>query len=344
MASCSFCARETCDVPLERDTNFKYSQGDIYGLKESVYTPIYDILVQTFSNLTGESDALKRSQQSLNWLTRVPNVIKDCRPAVVMRDDDDNRLGLTVCVATTYGDEDISNLPFIFRHFSIPFALNGQSSSEHHVHALPECDRKNAYIFAWQFRSKATRDGLWSVHADGEPEKVPQVLGRDAMEFLVKESARRKEEWENMCKDPGVAAEFETQLRDHVQKRREQKFVDGGASTTSLNSVATPGVDSGWWRRPIPGPPTIPEESEDNAVPGNQPDPWKQVTTKHRPRSIHSVSSAFSAFSKKKDHKKGDQWDKVSIKSNHSRSSFSHKPSNRGGTCNFDLLLGMRQR
>ncbi|PIL33729.1 hypothetical protein GSI_04354 [Ganoderma sinense ZZ0214-1] len=342
MTSCGICARETCDAPLERDTNFKYSQGDIYGLKVSIYTPIYDILVHTFSSLPGESDTLKRNKKLLEALSRFYNVEKGSRPAVIMKDDDDNRLGLMVCVATTYGKEEISNLPFIFRHFSIPLALNGQSSSEHHVHTLPESGKENAYIIAWPFQTTAAVDGTWTAQADEGSEKVPQVLGRDAMKFLVKECARRKEEWEEMCEDPEVAVKAEGQLRDHVQKRREEKQVNGGASTTSVNTAGT-GVDSVCWRRPIPGPPTIPEESEDNAVPGNQPDPWKQVTTKHRPRSIHSVSSRFSAFSKKKD-KKGDQWDKVSIKSNHSRSSFSHKPSNRGGTCNFDLLLGMRQR
>nr|VWP01480.1 Bromo domain-containing protein [Ganoderma boninense] len=94
MASCSICARETCDAPMPRDPNVKYSQGDFYSLRESVYTPIYDILRSTFSALGSESDAWKRNQHSFEALTSVPNVIKDGRPAVVMQDEDDNPQGL----------------------------------------------------------------------------------------------------------------------------------------------------------------------------------------------------------------------------------------------------------
>nr|VWP01475.1 Mitogen-activated protein kinase kinase kinase [Ganoderma boninense] len=340
MASCNICARETCDVPVTSDPNVKYSQGDVYSLKESVYTPIYHILGSTFAALAGKSATLKRNQQSLYDLTRTPDVIRSGRPAVIMEDDDgDNPLGPMVCVATTYSGQDISKLPLIFRHFSIPVASNGQITSGHHIHALPEWDRENAYIIAWQFRSTATREFIWTAQADGEPEEVPQVLGKDAMEFLHTECERRRDEWKEMCRDPKVAAKLEAELRKHVEDRREKKRADGGASTTSLDSMAI-GIDSPSWRRTVPGTSTIPKDSEDDVVPGTpgnpqKPEPWK-IVMKHRPESVHSVSSTSSK-------KKGANWDKFS-KSNRSRSSFSQKPHKVNGICNFDLLLAVKGR
>ncbi len=215
MASCGICARGTCDVPLARDSNVKYSEGDVYSLRESVYTPIHDILRCTFSQLGGESDALKRNQHSFDDLKSASNFIKGGRPAIVMEDANDNHLGLMVCVATTYSGEDISKLPRIFRHFSIPVAYNGHITPDHlcHLHAVPEWDRQNAYIIAWQFQSTATCEGIWTVHTDGKPTNVPQVLGKDAMEFLVTECDRRREEWHEMCRIPEMAAALEAELR-----------------------------------------------------------------------------------------------------------------------------------
>lgn len=219
MASCGTCARKTCDEPVSRDPNVRYSQGDIYGLKESVYTPIYDILRSTFAALGGENDGWKRNQQSLDDVTNTLNVTRSGRPAIVMQDDGDDPSGLMVCIATTYSGEKISNLPFIFQHFSLDMASIGNVPPEDHVHALPEWDRKNAYIIAWQFRSTAIREGIWTTHADGK--EVNQVLGKDAMEFLHMECERKREEWKEMCKDPAMAAKLETELRvsvpTHVQ-------------------------------------------------------------------------------------------------------------------------------
>ena len=96
---------------MPRDSGFQYPQGDVYSLRESVYTPIYDILRHTFTRLSSESDALKRAQQSFNEVTRIPNAIRGGRPAVIMEDDDDNTSGLMVCVATTFKGVDISTLP-----------------------------------------------------------------------------------------------------------------------------------------------------------------------------------------------------------------------------------------
>lgn len=214
MASCGTCARETHDEPVIRDPNFKYIQGDVYSLKESVYTPIYDILLHTFSKLDDQSDALRRTQQSLDKLTRT---IKGGRPAVIMKDGGDDRQGLMVCVATTYKGEDISKLPLIFRHFSIFIEPNHlpSPSPDHtsHIHALPEWDKENAYIIAWRFPSKATRECVWTAQADGDSKEVRQVFGRHAMEYLVAECTKRKEQWEEMCKDPAMALKLESELR-----------------------------------------------------------------------------------------------------------------------------------
>ena len=98
MDFCGTCARETCDVPTSRDPNSKYAQGDVYGLRESVYTPIYDILQHTFSKAGGNTDALKRAQRSFNDVTSVPRATRSIRPAIIMEegDDDNGQLGLTV--------------------------------------------------------------------------------------------------------------------------------------------------------------------------------------------------------------------------------------------------------
>ena len=212
----------------------KYSIGDVYSLKESVYTAIYDIFRSTF----GEgSEAFNRSCDSLQDLTRSPDVIKEGRPAIIMKDDinGDNPLGLLVCLATTYSGEDISNLPSVFQHFSIPIAPNMWHGHGDHVHGLPEWEKPNAFVIGWQFRSKATREGVWMTQADGE--EVPQVLGKEAMRFLVAECKRRRETWLEMCKNLVTATALEAEVnvsattdvklwvsltrvvQDHVNKR-----------------------------------------------------------------------------------------------------------------------------
>ena len=211
---------------MSRDSGFQYCQGDVYGLRESVYTPIYDILVHTFSRLGGESDAFRRSQRSFDEVTNVPNFIRGGRPAVIMKDDDDNRLGLMVCVATTYKGVDISKLPRIFQHFSITLTPNDNIPLEDHVHALPGWDRQNAYIIAWPFQSTATLEDAWTAQADEESKTVSQVLGKGAMEFLVTECTKRKEQWEKMCADPQMALELEAELRVSVATHAQTDLTD----------------------------------------------------------------------------------------------------------------------
>ncbi|KAI1790360.1 hypothetical protein LXA43DRAFT_891186 [Ganoderma leucocontextum] len=210
MATSVGCSRKTCDLPISRDSNAKYIQGDVYSLKESVYTPIYDILQQTFPNLGA---AYARSQQSFNDITTTPDVIANPRPAIIMLDQDDDRRGLMVCLATTYSGKDLSELPRIFRHFSIPIAPHDHSCPGHldHLHSLPEWGKENAWIIAWSFPSTATRDRVWSKAVDGG--RVPWVFGRDAMRFLRTECDRKLEEWKRMCEDPELAAALEAELR-----------------------------------------------------------------------------------------------------------------------------------
>ena len=212
---------------MPRDSGFQYPQGDVYSLRESVYTPIYDILRHTFTRLSSESDALKRAQQSFNEVTRIPNAIRGGRPAVIMEDDDDNTSGLMVCVATTFKGVDISTLPLIFRHFAIHLSPNGDISLDHssHIHALPEWDRQNAYIIAWQFRSTATLEGAWTTQAGEEPE-TRQVLGKGAIELLVTECNKRKEKREKMCEDPKVALELEAELRVSAAAHTQTNLTD----------------------------------------------------------------------------------------------------------------------
>lgn len=228
MASCGTCARGTCDVPLARDTTVEYHQGDVYSLQESVYTPIYDILVHTFSRLGDKSDTSKRSQRSLNDFKGVPNHIRGGRPAVIMEDDDgDNPLGLMVCVATTYSGEPISKLPHIFQHFSIEIAPNHRPSTDRlcHLHGLPEWDRENAWLIGWPFRSTATCEGAWTSKPDGQGD--PQVFGMEAMKFLAAECRKRWKDWWDMCeKDPGLPAVFEAELRVSAAKHVQDDFTD----------------------------------------------------------------------------------------------------------------------
>ena len=208
MACCGICARETCDTPLSRDPNVKYSKGDVYSIRDSIYTPINEILMKTFGAGT---PAFNRSSQSLKGLTSRSDVIRDGRPAVITKDQDDDGQGVWVCLATTYSGEEFSKLPFIFRHFSIPIAPNMGHGLLNHLHGLPEWEKENAYVIMWPFQSKATREGLWTVRIDGE--EVPQVLGKEAMEFLIAECERKSEEWWEICEDRKVATEHEAELR-----------------------------------------------------------------------------------------------------------------------------------
>ncbi|KAI1790358.1 hypothetical protein LXA43DRAFT_865268, partial [Ganoderma leucocontextum] len=191
----------------------KYTRGDVYGLKESVYTPIYDILQESFPQHGAGSDAFRRSQQSFRDITTTPDVIVNPRPAIIMQDKDDDRGSLMVCLATRYEGEDISKLPLIFRHFSIPIAPHDHISPGHlsHLHSYPEWGRNNAWIIARPFPSNATRGCVWDTQIDGE--EVPYVFGEDAMGFLEEECDRKREEWISMCKDRKLAAKFEAELR-----------------------------------------------------------------------------------------------------------------------------------
>lgn len=215
MATCGICTGEVHDEPMPRDPNDKFTQGDVYGLKESVYTPIYDILRESFPQYGVGSSAHRRSRQSLLDLTKVPDVISDPRPAIIMEDkEEDDGGGLLVCLATRYDQTDISKLPRIFRHFSIPISPNHHMWQGYldHLHSLPEWGKENAWIIARPFKSTATRDRPWSK-AVGGGKRVPWVFGRDAMKFLRTEYARRLDEWQEMCRDPVVAAELEAELR-----------------------------------------------------------------------------------------------------------------------------------
>ncbi len=237
MASCGICLREAYDVPIPRDPNVAYAQGDVYGLKESVYTPIHDILQRTFG--TG-NPAYERSRKSFSDITSTADVIDNPRPAIIMDDqDDDEGEGLMVCLVTTYSNKDISELPRIFRHFSIAIASNDKMWHGYfdHLHALPEWGRENAYVIAWDFLSKATRDGAWTAQVDGK--KVPQVIGRDGMSFLRVEINRRWEDWQVMCKDTKLAGKLEAELRVSAQTTYIQVGFDRLAISRATSRNAT---------------------------------------------------------------------------------------------------------
>ena len=112
VASCNTCAREACEVPMPRDPDDTFTQGDVWGMNESIYTAIHGILVESFPK---HSATYKRPNQSLLDLVRVSNVIRDPRPAIAMEDlEDDDGAGVQVCLATRYEGKDISELPCIF--------------------------------------------------------------------------------------------------------------------------------------------------------------------------------------------------------------------------------------
>lgn len=214
MATCGICIHETCDEPIPRDPNDKYTQGDVWGLYESVYRPIYDALLQSLSQHDPGSEAYNRCNQSFLDLTSAPDVISNPRPAIVMESqEDDDGEGLMVCLATRYEETDISELPRIFQHFSIPIAPNHHMchGSLDHLHSLPEWGKDNAYLIVRPFQSRATVDRPWSKTVDGE--RVHWVLGRDTMRFLRAEIDRKRDEWQEMAKDSELLAELEAEVR-----------------------------------------------------------------------------------------------------------------------------------
>lgn len=195
----------------EGDTQTRTGQispGDVFAIRESVYTPIYDILRQNFSNLG--RPLWSRSVESYHDILQKDRATEKWgRPCIMM--DPEPRYDKTVCIPrrmciiASFEGKQITDLPEIFQEFCMPlYCDDAPVEGSDHLHSTPGWT-KRAWVICWVFHSNRRLISRWGRDPK-HPERPTQtwVFGDTAMRLLEEKISEKTVEWQRKCKHQGV--------------------------------------------------------------------------------------------------------------------------------------------
>ncbi|EED80357.1 predicted protein [Postia placenta Mad-698-R] len=216
MFSCLRCsmAKNDCNTTISGDAKV----GDIFCMRESLRTPFEKIFEdETF----GEGYCPRSCSTSTLPDCNTPGLGKD-RPCLIS--DVIQKEGLEpayeIYVMGTFGGASLAELPYIYRHFSLPVAPNGLH--EEHIHTIPGWRVKhgNHGQFLVVYGIGAKHPPLVRWHARGSNFGLRRT---EAGVKLKQISIRMVREWREMCvKDPSFAQTVWQEYCDH-QKRLDDE-------------------------------------------------------------------------------------------------------------------------
>lgn len=196
--------------------------GDVYTVRESIFTPIYDLLRGCL-----DGDLQVQANAAYHSKLRVQNYKR--RPCVLMEDypqAPQTQMTRRMCLSTTLESHPISALPSIFEDFCIPIYTRTCTSDEH-LHSLPEWEGKSGWIIAIVFDSPRRLLGQWG-EAYGEMPARKRAFGTKAMDYLKKSCAEKYVEWMRKCRqNPAYVRECFKECRVSPTRqpaRGEQKY------------------------------------------------------------------------------------------------------------------------
>ena len=188
--------------------------GDVRTIQESIFTPIYDILKNPISNLPRSLHSLAE-QSSASITSLLLDATSRRRPCIVLEEGvikPDGTATVGICLTTTFNKDSIAAMPRIFQHFCVPISphnlvANGRYR-EPHVHSMPyEWPRNNGWVIAWCLQSTRKIEEPWVEKVNGKRQiGGPEwFFGRQAVALLLDECTRRRDDWYDTCKNPGLA-------------------------------------------------------------------------------------------------------------------------------------------
>ncbi|KAI0690782.1 hypothetical protein C8T65DRAFT_745688 [Cerioporus squamosus] len=230
-----YCPYESQSDEPRMNPSTQVRAGDVYTVRESVFTPIYDFLRGCL-----EGDLQAQATAAYHAKLRVQNYKR--RPCILMRDYSQSPTAQTtrrMCLSTTLESHPITSLPRIFKDFCIPI-YSDTCLSDEHIHALPEWEAKQGWIIAIPFDSSRRLLGQWGAEYAGTPART-RVFGKKAMSYLKKNCVDRREVWLQKCrKNPAYAREHFKECRDHkspeTEKSTDALSVLSGMSKTSTRT------------------------------------------------------------------------------------------------------------
>ncbi|KAH9933800.1 uncharacterized protein B0H18DRAFT_982093 [Fomitopsis serialis] len=211
--------------------------GDIYGVLQSVKTPIRLILarslgfdpgdgasVVTANSPFGSARAVSRAAPS--WASTVPGAGK-IRPCIIRNTAPAPKAMTNVYLMATYNDKPFDELPKIYQHFSLAVYPNQEHAV--HLHTQPEWQGKEvqwviAYRFPIMFGKENTRwTNTWVQHPGNCYLTSHHRIGEDMLEWLNSVADRKMDEWQRMCtKDPRLISQMFKDCRIKSDDARKQ--------------------------------------------------------------------------------------------------------------------------
>lgn len=206
------------DEPTARTNNDRryLGIGDVRSIRESVFTPCFEILSHPATNVpTWLLNLSDTSFQSIKSKKR--RATRKTRPCIIMKQGklrENNKTDAHICLLATFEKTPMDKLPLLFRHFCVPIAPHDEipkPNAERHLHSLPyEWGRCNAWMIAWAMKSTRPLGEPWV------DKNLPQVrrwfFGKRASAIATRECRKRWLEWTEVCKDSNrafnITAEF----------------------------------------------------------------------------------------------------------------------------------------
>lgn len=215
------CLRCGPDQHGDPEDEMMFYHGEVFGIRESVFTPIEDIL-RRISGLTGE--ALRRSRSSFYSLRSRGSATHKRRPCILMnRMIRKRNIGTVlphVCLMCTFEKTPIDDLPRIFRHFCLQvFTENAKLLETTHLHSMPvwPMPGEMQWIIMWRFQTTRELLGRWPTKA-GCGERTGMAFGKKAMSQLNALCEKKQHEWKAFCEtQPGFAEEQERQINVRLE-------------------------------------------------------------------------------------------------------------------------------
>ena len=198
--------------------------GDVYTVRESVFTPIYDLL-------RGCLDGDLQAQATAAYHAKLRVQTYKRRPCILMQDYPEpatTQMTRSMCLSGTLEKCPISSLPSVFQHFCIP--IFPHPTTEDHIHSLPQWEGKDGWIIAIPFKSSRRLLEQWGAEHKGMPART-RAFGVNAMDYLKNMCVDKRVEWVKRCRlNPAYA-------RDRFKECRVS--VDGDIMMLALTIATT---------------------------------------------------------------------------------------------------------